>query len=129
MTTKGLSEFMHHLPTSPSTKMGLSEPTTYGALIAKMEAPNGEPKPRDAIMPYLSARELGPKLTALGFFYEGKKADVSVVQSHEEDKAMPCAEVLAGHKDDECGWTCVVPKASAALKKLNRRRSRRWASS
>jgi len=107
MTTKGLGEFMRHLPTSPATKMGLSEPTTYGGLIAKMEAPTGEPKPRDAIMPYLSARELGPKLTAFGFFYEGKKADVSVVQSHEDDKTP----VPKCDKEDECGWTCVVPKA------------------
>jgi hypothetical protein len=104
MTTKNLPEFMHKLPTSPSQKMGLSEPTTYGALIAKME---GDQKPRDAIMPYLSAKELGPKLTALGFFYEGKKADLGVVQSHEDDKTpIPKCE-----KEDDCGWTCVVPKA------------------
>lgn len=107
MTTKGIAEFMRHLPATANTKVGLSEPTTYGQLIAKMDAPNGEPKPRDVIMPYLNAKELGPKLTALGFFYEGKKADVSVVQSHEDDKApVPKCE-----KEDECGWTCVVPKA------------------
>jgi hypothetical protein len=107
MTTKGLPEFMRHLPTTASTKMGLSEPTTYGAFIAKMEAPPGEPKPKDAILPYLSAKELGPKLTALGFFYEGKKSDVSVVQSHQDDKTP----VPKCDKEDECGWTCVVPKA------------------
>jgi len=46
-------------------------------------------------------------MTALSFFYQGKKADVSVVQSHEDDKApVPKCE-----KDDECGWTCEVPKA------------------
>ena len=72
-----------------------------------MDAPNGEPKPKDAILPYLSSKDLGAKLTALGFFYEGKKADLGVVQSHEDDKtAVPKCD-----KDDDCGWTCVVPKA------------------
>ena len=104
MKTKDLPEFMHHLPATAATKMGLSEPTTYGSLITKME---GEPKPQDAIRPYLSSKELGPRLAALGFYYEGKKADVPVVQSHEDDKSpLPKCD-----KDDECGWTCVVPKA------------------
>ena len=104
MKTNDLPEFMRHLPATAATKMGLSEPTTYGARIAKMDGPL---KPIDAIRPYLNAKELGPKLTALGFFYEGKKADVSVVQSHEDDKApVPKCE-----KEDECGWTCVVPKS------------------
>ncbi len=107
MTTKNLPEFMRRLPASSAQKMGLSEPTTYGSLIAKMDAPNGEPKPKDAILPYLSSKDLGAKLTALGFFYEGKKADLGVVQSHEDDKtAVPKCD-----KDDDCGWTCVVPKA------------------
>lgn len=107
MSTKGIPEFMHHLPASSAQKMGLSEPLTYGGLIAKMDAPAGEPKPRDAIMGYMTARELGPKLTALGYFYQGKKADVSVVQSHESDNAP----VPKCDKEDECGWTCEVPKA------------------
>jgi hypothetical protein len=107
MSTKNIPEFMRHLPPNTATKQGLSEPLTYGAAIAKMEAPAGEPKPRDAILPYLNAKELGPRLTALGFFYQGKKADISVVQSHEEDKAL----VPKCDKEDECGWTCEVPKA------------------
>ncbi len=107
MTTKSLGEFMHHLPVSPGQKMGLSEPLTYGGRIAKMDAPSGEPKPREAILPYLNAKELGPRLTALGFFYQGKKADISVVQSKESDNTpVPKCE-----KEDECGWTCEVPKA------------------
>ena len=48
----------------------------------------------------------GPKIAALGFFYDGKKADVSVVQSHEDDKTP----VPKCDKEDDCGWTCVVPK-------------------
>ena len=107
MTTKGLPEFMRHLPKTPAQKMGLSEPLTYGGLIAKMDAPSGEPKPRDAIAPYLGTKELGPKLTALGYFYQGKKADVSVVQSYGADtQPVPKCD-----KEDDCGWTCEVPKA------------------
>jgi len=106
MTPKDIPEFMRHLPTSPAQKMGLSEFTQYGAIIDKMDAKGG-PTPRDAITPYLSVKELGPKLTALGYFYGGKKADVSVVESHEGDKTpIPKCD-----KDDDCGWTCVVPKA------------------
>ena len=104
-TTKNIPEFMRHLPNG--AKYGLSESTLYGNLFTKMDAPNGEPKARDAITPYLNAKEFGPKIAALGFFYDGKKADVSVVQSHEDDKTpVPKCE-----KEDECGWTCVVPKA------------------
>jgi len=106
MSTKDIPEFMHHLPTTAATKMGLSEVTTYGGLIAKMD-PKGGPSPRDAITPYLTVKELGPKLTAIGYFYEGKKADVGVVQSLEGDKSP----VPKCDKEDDCGWTCVVPKA------------------
>jgi hypothetical protein len=106
-TTKGLGEFMHHLPATAAVKMGESEPLLYGQLIAKMDAPSGEPKPREAILPYLNAKELGPRMTALAFFYQGKKADLSVVQSHESDNAP----VSKCEKEDECGWTCEVPKA------------------
>lgn len=110
MTTKGLPEFMRKLPTSAATKMGLSEPLTFGSVIQKMEAPKGEPSPRDAIVPYLGARELGPKLVALAFFYGGKKADLSVIQSYENDKTpVPKCEA-----DDQCGWSCDIPKAGAA---------------
>ncbi len=106
-TTKNIPEFMRHLPTSPASKMGLSESTLYGNLLSTMNAPNGEPKAREAVLPYLTAKEFGPKIAALGFFYDGKKADVSVVQSREEDKTP----VPKCDKEDECGWTCVVPKA------------------
>jgi hypothetical protein len=106
-TTKNIAEFMRHLPGGPGAKYGLSESTLYGNLMSKMESPNGEPKPKEAILPYLNGKEFGPKIAALGFFYDGKKADVSVVQSKEDDKTpVPKCE-----KEDDCGWTCVVPKA------------------
>ena len=110
MTTKGLPDFMRKLPASAITKMGMSEPITYAGVIQKMEAPKGEPSPKDAIAPYLGARELGPKLVALAFYYGGKKSDLSVIQSYESDRTpVPKCET-----DDQCGWSCDVPKAGAA---------------
>ena len=110
MTTKGLPDFMRKLPVSAITKMGMSEPITYAGVIQKMEAPKGEPSPKEAITPYLGARELGPKLVALAFFYGGKKSDLAVIQSYESDRTpVPKCET-----DDQCGWSCDVPKAGAA---------------
>lgn len=104
MGTKGVPEFMNHLPRTPATKMGMTEPLSYGGLIAKME---GEPAPRAAITPYLSSKDLGPKLTALGFFWEGKKSDRGAVEPFENDRSpLPKCE-----KEDDCSWQCDVPKA------------------
>src|SRR5690606_25702021 len=88
-------------------KMGMTEPLSYGGVIAKMEAPAGEPKPRDVINPYLNSKDFGPKMTALGFFWEGKKADIPAVKAHESDKT----ELPKCEKEDECSWECDVPKA------------------
>ncbi len=106
--TKSLGDFMSHLPANASTKMGMTEGISYGGLIQKMDSSAaGAPKPRDAIMPYLSSHDLGPKLTALGFFYGGRKADVNVVSGLSNDgQAVPKCDAT-----DDCGWTCDVPKA------------------
>lgn len=107
MTPKQVPDFMAHLPKSSTVKMGMTEPLSYGGVIAKMEAPPGEPKPRDVINPYLSSKDFGPKMTALGFFWEGKKADIPAVAPHENDNTpLPKCE-----KEDECSWQCDVPKA------------------
>lgn len=107
MNTKQVPEFMAHLPKTPATKMGMTEPLSYGEVIRKMEPGAGEPKPRDVIQPYLQSRDLGPKLTALGYFWEGKKADHGAVQGFENDATpLPKCE-----KEDECSWSCDVPKA------------------
>jgi hypothetical protein len=104
--TKQIPEFLARLPKTPAQKMGMTEPLSYGQLIGKMEPPPGEPKPRDALMPYLQSRELGPRLVALGYFYEGKQADVPVVRPFEADNTpLPKCE-----KEDECDWKCDVPK-------------------
>lgn len=107
MTTKGLPEFMKHLPTSAGTKMGMSEPINFGGLIQKMDAPKGELPAKDAIAPYLTASELGPKLVALGYYYNGKKTDVAVVTPFQND-ATPVPKCAT---EDQCGWTCGVPKS------------------
>ncbi|WP_394845607.1 hypothetical protein LZC95_52325 [Pendulispora brunnea] len=113
MTTKDLPEFMNRLPKNSGQKMGMTEPISYGGLIAKLDAPAGEKKPREAITPYLKSNELGAKLSAIGYFYGGKKADVSTVTALEGDnQAVPKCE-----KDDECGWSCDVAKAPGSAEK------------
>jgi hypothetical protein len=107
LTTKGLPAFLERLPKTPATKIGMTEPISYGGLVQKMDAPAGEPKPRDAMLPYLPSKDFGAKLTALGFFYGGKKSDIGVVQPYESDNTP----VPACAKEDECGWQCEVPKA------------------
>ena len=107
-STKGLAEFMRHLPATDKQKMGMGEALLYGDLIGKMEAPSGEQKPREAILPYLQARELGPRLTAIGYFNNGKKADIPILKPFEEDKALlPHCE-----KEDACDWRCEVASAT-----------------
>src|SRR5262249_9154645 len=85
LTTKHLPKFMSRPPATPAAQMGMTEPLSYGGLIAKMEAPPGEPKPREAIHPYLASRDFGAKMTALGFYYDGKKADIGAIKGHEDD--------------------------------------------
>jgi len=104
-----LPDFFNHLPAS---HLAMQEPLTYGGLIFKMDPPAGGPKPRDLMMGYLGSGQVGAKLTALGYFYQGKKADASVVDSRAADSTpVPKCE-----KDDDCGWTCDIPKAGAADK-------------
>jgi hypothetical protein len=103
ITTKELDTFMSKLPRTPAQKMALTEAVSYGDQIRKLE---GARKPKDAIMPYLDSKELGPRLTALGFFFGGKKADLPIVTRHEAD-AMPVPKCEPA---DECGWSCDLPK-------------------
>ncbi|MBX3260443.1 MAG: hypothetical protein KF782_12185 [Labilithrix sp.] len=106
MTVKQIPEFMGHLPKTSATKMGMTEPLSYAAVVRdKME---GEPKAKlDTLLPYLNSKDLGPKLVALSWFWAGKKEDVHHVQPLAEDGALlPKCE-----KEDECSWECDVPKA------------------
>jgi hypothetical protein len=106
-TTKDIPRFMQHLPATPAVKGGMTEGLSYGPLIGGIQPGAGDPKPRDVIVSYLNAREFGPKMTALGFFYNGKKADIPVVKSHEDDPmTLPKCD-----KEEDCGWTYDTPKA------------------
>jgi hypothetical protein len=106
-STKQIPDFMAHLPRSSNTKMGMTEPLSYGGKIRTMEASQGDPKARDVIAPYLTSRDFGAKMTALGFFWEGKKADRPAVAPFENDStALPKCD-----KEDDCSWACDVPKA------------------
>jgi hypothetical protein len=107
MTTKDVPDFMRHLPSSPATKMGMSEFTDYGSQILKRDAPAGAPKPRDLILQYLGAKDMSSKLTALGAFYGGSKNDLGRILPLEGDTSP----VPKCDKDDDCGWSCDVPKA------------------
>ena len=106
ITPKQIPDFMNHLPATSGVKMGQGEPLGYGGLLAAMAPVAGEPKPRDVVMGYLGSSSVGAKLTALGFFYQGKKADLPIVQAKEEDKqSVPKCDAA-----DECGWQCELPK-------------------
>lgn len=102
-STKQVPEFLAHLPKTPATKMGMTEPLSYAAKIREME---GDPKPRAVLAPYLTSKDLGAHLTALGYFWEGKKADRGVVKPF-ENEATPLPKC---EKEDECSWSCDVPK-------------------
>jgi hypothetical protein len=105
LTPKDVPEFMNHLPQTPLTPMGMNEPVGYGALLLKMETappPGGGPKIRDVLQPYFASKATGPKLAALGFFYDGKKKDVPAAQAYANDPS-PLPKCAAG---DECGWEC-----------------------
>ncbi len=106
-STKQIPDFLARLPKTPVTKMGMTEPLSYAGKMRTMEPAAGDPKARDVLVPYLASKDLGAKLTALGFFWEGKKADRPVVQPFENEATLlPRCE-----KEDECSWSCDVPKA------------------
>ncbi len=112
LTPKEVPDFMRHLPPNDRSKMGLSEPITYGALILAMD-PQGGPKPRDVLNQFLGSPEMGAKLTAAGSYYMAKKSEASPVASLEEDKTpLPKCEPA-----DQCGWECLVPKSPGSAEK------------
>jgi hypothetical protein len=105
ITTKELSDFMHHLPETAQTKIGMSEPLSTGATVMAMD-PQGGPKPRTVLNGFLESKELGAKLTAIGSYYQAKKGEASALTPLESDKSpVPKCDPA-----DQCGWTCDVPK-------------------
>ena len=112
ITTKDLPEFMQRLPSNDKTKMALSEPISYGALIMAMD-PAGGPKPRDVLSRFLQSGQLGARLTAAGSYYGLKKSDAIALNALEEDRTLvPKCEAA-----DQCGWQCDVPKAPGSQEK------------
>jgi hypothetical protein len=111
ITTKDLPDFMAHLPANDKTKMALSEPIAYGALIMAMD-PQGGPKPRDVLARYAQG-PLGPRLTVAGSYYAAKKSEAGTLSSLDDDKSpVPKCEPA-----DQCGWQCDVPKAPGSQEK------------
>jgi hypothetical protein len=112
ISTKDLPDFMHRLPANAGTKMALSEPITYGALIMAMDSGSG-PKPRDVLNSFLQSGDLGAKLTAAGSYYTAKKSEAGPVNALSEDKtpAPKCDPA------DQCGWQCDVPKGPGGQEK------------
>lgn len=108
MTTRDVPDFMRHLPENAKTKMALSEPITYGALILQMDqsAPAGAPKARDVLNQFLGSSVMGAKLTAAGSYYTAKKSAAGPLRALESDKTpVPkCSDA------DNCGWSCDVSK-------------------
>lgn len=103
MNAKQIGDFMDKMPKNDKVKMGMTEPLSYGQIIAKMEGDG-----RAALTPYLQGKVVGPKVVALGSFYEGKKADIHLVQPYENDTALlPNGKC---EKEDECDWKVDVPK-------------------
>jgi hypothetical protein len=108
-STKQIPDFLARLPKTPVTKSGMTESLSYGAAMKKMEPAQGDPKARDVLAPYLTSKDFGARMTALAYFWEGKKVDRPVVAPFENDATLlPKCE-----KEDDCSWSCDVPKAGS----------------
>ena len=106
-STKQIPDFLARLPKTPATKSGMTEALSYSGKMRQMEPSPGDPKARDVLLPYLASRDFGARMTALGYFWEGKKADRGVVAPFENDATpLPKCE-----KEEECSWSCDVPKS------------------
>lgn len=103
-STAQVRDFLARLPKTSTVKMGMTEPLSYAGKIRQME---GDPKPRDILLPYLTSKEFGARMTALGYFWEGKKADRHIVTPFENDATL----LPKCDKEDDCSWSCDVPKA------------------
>ncbi|MDP9003111.1 MAG: hypothetical protein M3O46_23720 [Myxococcota bacterium] len=112
LTPKEVPDFMRHLPPNERTKMALSEPITYGALIMGMD-PQAGLKPRDVLNSFLGAQDMGAKLTAAGSYYVAKKSEAAPIIGLEEDRTpLPKCDPA-----DQCGWQCDVPKTPGSQEK------------
>lgn len=101
-------DFLAHLPTKETTKMGLAEFNSYGAEFAKLPK---EMNAKAAVDEYLHSDKLGAQLASLGWYTaNGTPADIGMLTKLEGDKSP----VPKCKDEDECGWEkpgCPVPKA------------------
>ncbi len=102
---KQVPDFLKHLPTKSTTKMGMTEPLGYAQRILKMES-SGDVTPHSVMAPYLDSKDFGPKMTAIGMYWEGKKADRGHLAKLENDKTP----VPKCDPEDDCQWSCDAPK-------------------
>jgi hypothetical protein len=75
--------------------------------------PQGGPKPRDVLTPFMQSPDLGAKLTAAGSYYNGKKSEGTAALAGLQDDKTPLPKCEAA---DECGWSCDVPKPGSQEK-------------
>ena len=97
--TKDLPEFLAKLPASSKTTAALTEGLTYGAMIRQMRDAAGTRKVMDDA---IKGGSFGARMTALGYFQNGPKAEETAIAPLKADKTAVPACAAA----DECGWTC-----------------------
>jgi hypothetical protein len=101
---KDVDEFMSKLPEKEAKGFAREEARAYGAYIGSMK--NGDA--RKALEKYLTPETpIAQRAVAFSFYRtDGKESDLAKLSAFEADKvAMPVCE-----GDDECKWTCDVPK-------------------
>ena len=103
-TLRDVPDFLRHLPSDASTKIALSEPVTYGAIIMVMATTDDCQSPRPVLAPFLRGDNLGAKLTAIGSYYLAKRAEGAELAAIEDDPT-PVPKCDPG---DGCGWSCDV---------------------
>jgi hypothetical protein len=108
MDEKAIADFMKHLPQTKDDKMGRNEGVVFGASLAGMDPINGK-KVSDVLNGYLQAKEIGPRLVAIGQYW-GKKKDEAKIINGLQDDTMPVPKC---DDADKCGWECQVPKPNS----------------
>ena len=119
LSTSDIKDFLAHLPKSPDQEMAMTEAIVYGGTIGILD-PKGGAKPRDVLAPFLTGKDLGPKLAAIGSFYGGKKSDASALSAVADDTSpIPKCEIKDG-----CGWAdtgCMVKKDGGKAGELEKK--------
>lgn len=105
MDAKAVDDFMNHLPKTNDQKMKVNEGIAFGANIAA----SGDDA-KKALRKYVSSKDVGPRLVAIGSFYQAPKADASLLKSAEDDTGT----IFKCDDADRCG-TCATPKKEGGV--------------